>query len=257
MKLHERLRLTNNLWDYQAHIKGVEIVKRPRPTATDFERACDKFNLPARLYLLALACYYSDESELAKAYGKECIQEGGEFFFGAWREEFLTPEGMVNHKWWKRELMWMEVFEAAVLWGSVLGLWSFLERVGRFPEPDNYISDSYTRQERDLYVLWAAFIRKAEPDEITHLLAPLERTRNKACRLVLALIRAGLERNANSLQKALEDWLVYYRKWEFAKQQITKKITIEGTFFVHWAEKEGLDIVVPAEYRDHIVRLSA
>ena len=59
----------------------------------------------------------------------------------------------------------------------------------------------------------------------------------------------------HTFQKALVKWLEYYRKEEFPKEKVTKKITIEGTFFVHWGEKEGLPVTVPPEFADHIVRL--
>ncbi len=73
--------------------------------------------------------------------------------------------------------------------------------------------------------------------------------------LVLALLRTGLARDAAAFQRALVQWLKYYRKEEFPKVKVTKKITIKGTFFIHWAEKEGIPLTVPPEFADHIVRV--
>jgi|GEM_PF-5558594 len=102
---------------------------------------------------------------------------------------------------------------------------------------------------------WAAFLRGASAEEIEPLLEKVQSGRSRPAKLVLALIRAGLSRDAAAFQKALVKWLEHYRREEFPKEKMTKKITVEGTFFVHWAEKEGLPVMVPPEFTDHIVRL--
>lgn len=256
MKLHERLKLRPQFWDHTQKLKSLDIYKTPRTNATGFDLAWDRFHLADCRHLLALAFYYSDEHALAKEHAAECIPELEEFFFGDWRNTFQTPEKTIDPGWWKRGFIWMQVFEAAVLWGSVLGKWDFLKRVGEFPEPDGCISDGYRAIDRDLYVAWGAFLRGASPPEIEPLLEQVKAGRSRSCKLVLALLRAGLARDAVAFQKALVEWLKYYRKEEFPKEKVTKKITIEGTFFVHWAEKEGMPVTIPPEFADHIVRLS-
>ena len=254
MKLCDRLNLRPNLYDYTSKLESVEIAKSERPSATDFERACKKFDLPRSRTFLALAYYYSDHHEGARKEAEKSIPDIDEFLFGDWRNVFLTAEKSVDPAWWKRHFMWMQIFEIAVLWAVVLDEWQFVTRVGDFPEPDSYISDGYDRRDRDLYVAWAAFLRHA-PGEVQRLLEPLEKSKERSFKLRAILIRSAAERNADALQKALEDWLSFYRKWEFPKEHITKKVSIEGTFFVHWAEKEGIALKVPPEYEDHIVRL--
>jgi len=101
--------------------RGVEIAKRVNPRADDFDRAWKKFDLPACQHLLTLAYYYCDEYGLAKELASQCIGELDEFFFGDWRNTFHTPEKTVDAGWWERRFIWMQLFEAAVLWGSVLG----------------------------------------------------------------------------------------------------------------------------------------
>lgn len=255
MKLYERLKLRSQFWDFRLGFRSVEIAKNVSPSASDYDRAWKKFDLPRCRGLLCLACYYSDEHSLVQEHGSQCIPEMEEFFFGDWRNTFQTPEKTVDAGWWKRSFIWMQIFEAAVLWGSVLGRWDFLKRVGQFPEPDSCISDGYRAVDRDLYVAWAAFLRGASAAEIEPLLEQVQSGRSRPAKLVLAMLRGALSRDGGALQKALVEWLKYYRKEEFPKEKVTKKITIEGTFFVHWAEKEGVEISVPPEFADHIVRL--
>ena len=243
------------MWTSTSKLESVEIAKRVNPNATPYARAWKKFELPDCRHHLALACYYSDEYGLVKEHANQCILELEEFFFGDWRHTFQTPDKAVDPNWWKRRFIWMQAFEAATLWGSVLGKWDFLKRIGRFPEPDSCVSDGYRAADRDFYVAWGTFLHGASSSEMEPLLERLRSGKSRSCRLVVALLRAGLAHDAAALQTALEAWLKYYRKEEFPKEKVAKKITIEGTFFVRWAEKERLVVNVPPEVRDHIVRL--
>lgn len=254
MKLYEKLSLRPGMWDTSEKKLMVETCQKP--SSDEYDRAWDKESLPRSRSILALAHYYSDEHALAQEHASQCIPELEEFFFGDWRNTFQTPEKTVDAGWWKRRFIWMQLFEAAVLWGSVLGRWDFLKRVGSFPESDSCISDGYRAVDRDLYVAWAGFLRGASAAEIEPLLEQVQSGRSRPAKLVLAMLRAALARDAGALQQALVEWLKYYRKAEFPKEKVTKKITIEGTFFVHWAEKEGVPVSVPHEFANHVVRLA-
>lgn len=253
MKLYEKLSLRPGMWDTSEKKLMVETCQKP--SSDYYDRAWDKESLPRSRSILALAHYYSGEHGNVREHASQCIPEMEEFFFGDWRNTFQSPEMTVDAGWWKRKFIWMQLFEAAVLWGSVLGRWDFLKRVGYFPEPGSCISDGYRAVDRDLYVAWAGFLRGASAEEVEPLLDQVQSGRSRPAKLVLAIIRAGLSKVEGTFQKALVDWLKFYRKEEFPKEKVTKKITIEGTFFVHWAEKEGLPVTVPPEFADHIVRL--
>lgn len=254
MKLYEKLKLQPSFANYASDVEAVEIAKTVNPRASEYDRVWKKFNLPANRHFLCLACYYSDEYALIKKHANQCILEMEEFFFGEWRSTFQTPEKTVDAGWWKRRFIWMQLFEAAVLWGSVLGKWDFLQRVGTFPESDSCISDGYVAQERDLYVAWAMFLRGAYADMET-LLDKVKTGKGRAPKLVAAMLRASAVQDAAQLEKTLNEWLKYYRKEEFPKEKVTKKVTIEGTFFVHWAERQQLAVNVLPEFADHIVKI--
>ncbi len=255
MKLLDRLQIPQPLSDFRGMEAGLELAHRLPPKWTDYDRAWSKFKIPHRRFLISLACYYSDEGMLAASHARECITESDEFFFGSWRSEFTTPGKIVDAEYWKRDFDWMEIFEAALLWGSVLGEWEFLKKVGTFPEPDCCFSGDYKAQDRDLYVALGAFLREAPPAELDALLEQAAAGPKKSCKLLVSAIRTCLARDTALLQKTLVEFLKLYKKNEFPKEYVTKKISIEGTFFVHWAEKEGLAITVPPEFADHIVRL--
>jgi hypothetical protein len=253
--LKERLNLLAEWSDIAGWLENMRSAQRLRSNADDYEKAWIKFQTASTRSLLTLVCYFAEDHQSAKLYGKQCLEDCNEFFFGTWRSQFTTSDKTIDATWWKRRFIWMQIFEAALLWGSVLGQWEFLKKVGTFPEPDSCISDGYRPQDRDLYVALGAFLREAPSAELETLLERASTASKKSCKLLVPVIRACLARDTALLQKALIEYLKYYKKNEFPKENITKKISIEGTFFVHWAEKEKLAINVPPEFADHIVRL--
>jgi hypothetical protein len=253
--LKERLNLLDEWSDVPKWLESVKIAQLLHPNASDYDKAWGKFNIADTRALLALVCYFAEDHQSAKLYGKQCLEDCNEFFFGSWRSQFITPDKTIDAARWKRRFIWMQILEATLLWGSVLGEWEFLKKVGTFPEPDSCISDGYRQQDRDLYVAFGAFLRDASQMELETLLERAATGSRKSCKLLVAVIRACVARDTVLIQKSLVEFLKYYKKNEFPKEQITKKISIEGTFFVNWAEKEKLAITVPTEFLDLIVRL--
>jgi hypothetical protein len=254
MHLRERLNLREKRWfDINCWSESLQIASTRGPGADDFDRAWSKYSVAHTASLMGLVAYFGEQPTLAPQYGKQSLDATTEFFFGSWRETFVTEDGHPDPKFWKREFQWMDAFEGALFWGSVLGDWELLEKVGAFPEPDSNISTGFKPQDRDLYLALGAFLFHA-PEEVTE--SKLQKAAagpKKSCKLVVEIIRACVVRDPKSLQKAYDDFLKYYKKSEFPKEDITKKISIEGTLFFHWARKEGLELRVSPEYSDHIV----
>lgn len=254
--LYERLHLDKKWWSYGEMEASITLATRLPPKASDYDRAWAKFKLPFNRFLLSLACYYAGEIELARDHGGKCVDESAEFFFGAWRSTCKTPENRLDHGWWKREFMWIPIFDCALLWGSVLGKWEMLGKIGAFPESDSYISEDYIRHDRDLYVAIGRLLCGDPKHDLEDFLRLAEGGPRAYCRLLASVIRAALAREVGQLQARLTKFLQHYQSEEFPKDDFRAKISIHGTLFVHWAEKEQLGVIVPPQYEDHIVRLS-
>ena len=149
----------------------------------------------------------------------------------------------------------MDIYEAYLLWGSALGDWKFLRKVGTFPEADSCISMGWKAQDRDLDVAIGAFLRGAPPQELNRLLDQAAAGSKKTCKCMIEVIRACVAKNAPAIEATLATYLKTYRKADFPQSVMTKKISIFGTLVVHWADANTLQIQVPSEYADHIVRL--
>ena len=254
--LRDRLGLLPDWCNPQRWLQSLEINKGPFfEGATDFNRACGKGHVSDKKFLLALTCHYAEQPEAARVRGQEFLAESVEFFFGDWRQTYVAPTGQVDPKWWQEQLEWMSPFEAGLLWGSVLGQWDYLQRLGAFPSPEGRVTTDRSAQERDLLVAIAAVIRQAPAEEVTARLDQAAAGRNKACKLAVDILRGGLARDLQHLQIAVTAYLKHYRANEFPQEMMASKVSILGTFFVHWAEKQGLAVVVLPKYLDHIVRL--
>jgi hypothetical protein len=232
-KLSERLELLPDWTDVQKWLASIEAVQGLPPRATEFDVACSKSRVASTRSLLALVAYFAEQPQLATSYAEQCLNESKEFLFGEWRNTYLAENKRIDPKWWKRNLMWMPVFEGVLLWGAVLGQWAALKEVGTFPEADGYLSHDYRAQERDLYVALGGFLRSAPVNELRELLDRAATGGSKRCKLAVAVVRACLARDAAGLQEALNAFLKHYKKIEFPKQDIIKKISVEGTLFVH------------------------
>jgi hypothetical protein len=254
--LASRLGLLPEWYNWEAWECRTKEAGRLPPKADDYDRAWGKFSQADSEHLAALACYYANENERARLHGRRCLEASREFLFGDWRTHFQAQDTGVDAAWWKRRFVWMQVFEGALLWASVLGKWDYLTALGSFPEADSCISDGYTAEDRDWYVALGAFLRKSPPPELETLLIKAEGGKLKRSKLLGAVTRACLARDGSDLQTTLVEFLRHYRRREFPRQNITKKITLEGTLFTHWAEKEKLEVTVPSDYADHIVRLA-
>jgi hypothetical protein len=257
-KLKDRLGLLPQWSKPEVWLQSLDINKQPfYPGASDTERAGRKDSVCDKRSLLALACYFDEQPEQARVRGKEFITESEEFFFGEWRNTFITPEGQRDPTWWKRKFGWIDTFEAALLWGSVLGEWDYLKRVGGFPEADSTPGFDCKPQERDLYVAIGALISGASASDLSSKLDKAATGSRKSCKLLVGVARACITRDSVIVNKCLKEYLRHYKKNEFPQKDITKMISMLGTFFVHWVEKEGLPVGVPPEFADHIVRLAA
>lgn len=253
--LYKRLHLENKWWNYEQMEPSIELATRLPPTADDYDRGLSKGRLPFNRFLVSLACYYAGELELTRSHAEKCIEESAEFFFGPWRTQYKTEDNIVDPSWWKRNLQWMRVFECALLWGSVLWKWEFLRNIGTFPERDSIIALDYTEQDRDLFMAIGRLLYGASEQELEECLELAEAGPRENCKLLVDVMRSILLRDVGRLQAKLIRFLEYYKAETFPKEEFTAKISIHGTLFVHWAEKQRLGIKVPLEFEDYIVRL--
>jgi hypothetical protein len=240
-------------------LENLEIKPSTRPKSLDDvdEMVYDRSSQVQMRSVVTILCFAREDDRSAKSQAQKTVSAAEDFFFGSWRAKTykLEDDEPVNEDRLRREFDWMDSFEAALLWASVLGKWDFLKKLGAFPRPDSHIDTDYTKQIRDLFVALGAFFCGTSGPELDGLLERASSGPKTRCKLMVAMIRAAQARDAALLQKGLIELLIYYKKSEFPRPFVPKKVSMEGTLFVHWAENEKLPLTVPFEFADHIVRL--
>jgi hypothetical protein len=240
-------------------LENLEITPSTTPNTLDDvdEMVYDRLSQVEMRSVVVILYYAREDDRSANSQAQKAVSAAEDFFFGSWRAKTykLEDDEPVNADRLRREFDWMGAFEAALLWTSVLGKWKFLKKLGAFPRPDSHIDTDYTKQIRDLYVALGAFFCGASGRELDGLLERASVGPKTRCKLMVSMIRAAQARDAALLQKGLIKLLIYYKKSEFPRPFTPKKVSMDGTLFVHWAEKEKLPLTVPPEFADHIVRL--
>lgn len=254
VKLHERLGIGVDFVGLEMGLQMLQHAERTQKT-DGYEIAWNKFERVHSQELVALKYYLLDDHQAVERHARTCIKEAEEFFLGSWRSEFKTPEGRQDARWWKEKFIWMEIFKACLLWGSVLEEWDVLKRISSFPDENACISDGSKPQERDALVAIASVLRGDAHDKSSRYLDRAATGTKKGCKLLADTLHKLIAVDANGFEKALAAYLQNYKKTDFPKENITKKISIEGTCLVHWGRHQGLKMQVPSQLEDYIVKL--
>jgi hypothetical protein len=65
-----------------------------------------------------------------------------------------------------------------------------------------------------------------------------------------------MQSHPERFQKALEEYLRYFRKREFKKKELDKLLCLDGTTLLNIGRKRGLEFRIPPEVNDHLIQLS-
>jgi hypothetical protein len=255
MKLFERLGIKN--FDGETtHLKMLNRAESESPK-TDFEAAWNKLNRSELHGLVALDYYLLDDPRNTAKYARACLKQADEFLFGNWRNEFKTPDGRIEPRWWKERFTWMEVFGHCLLWGSALADWDFLKRVSAFPEENACLSMGTKPQDRDSFVAIATMLKGCPSEKCVHNINRLSAGPKKGGKLLSVALLALLNADAAAFGESLTAYLQQYKKGEFPKEELTSRISIEGTLLMRWGRHLGIKVEVPNQFQDHIVELKA
>jgi hypothetical protein len=241
----------------EGSMECLEISLEEKDSKAIEEFAWNKSDLVSNRTLVAIKYFALEDDSSMKIHAVEAVRAADEYFFGSWRSKvYKSDEGeRVDAACLRQHYDWIGDYEAALLWASVLGDWKFLKKLGTYPTPDCQADNDYGKQGRDFYVAVGAFLREAPEAELERLLERASAGPKRLYKLAVTVMRAGIVRDAVAFQDGLIELLKYYKKSEFPKKLVTKYVSVEGTFFVHWAEKEKIPLTVPPEFQDHIVRL--
>ena len=198
----------------------------------------------------AIAFYCSDRRERAWTFATKCLGYAEDYFFGDWRSQVPTDEGTLDPTWWRRVMPWVDRFRYSVCCAMVLGKPEIAKRMAEYPARDSWAKNL---GEREAFYGLACFLR-GDTKEISRAIELAETSTSEKARHVAEVLRALVARDQDMFQRTFEGYLAFFRRSEFNPNRITQLLCLDGTSFAHLGKLNGLDVEIPSELRDRIIR---
>src|SRR5262245_34776163 len=96
-------------------------------------------NLVTKATFAVVEFYYLDDLTSARHWANQLFGFVDSYFFGGWRDRAGTGEDgdePPDRSWWDREARWHDELEGALVFGSALHQWDFLQKLGGYFRDD-------------------------------------------------------------------------------------------------------------------------
>ena len=247
MRLYERLYLPKenirvDIWKDEFIRMTTQPVKNPRNLPHI------KADMVSNSKMLAHDYYYLENKAEAKKAAKNLLDYTKEFFFGKWRIEVPGYKGNTEN--------WIEQFRQSICWGSCLGEWEKVKELAEYPRDEVIDAERWEPIEwRCWYLLIAGVLRGQPLGDFKKYVKTIGSGKKIREKLLLNLLIPILDSDIKNAEYALNEYLKYFKKYEFPRPGKNDLLCIDGTFLINFAAYKGLKLEYPSEYEDHIVKL--
>jgi hypothetical protein len=235
----------------QMALDSVKPPADPTPFNTSWYLCC-KVNSHS---IAALEFYLLGLVQEARSTAARLPTFAAEAFLGSWRAAFVSDSGLgAGHEALRRLVGMMGEFQGCILWGAVLGEWEFLRKIAEYPAEDDAIGSGLDEIDLHQFLALSSLLLDSQSNLKKHL-QHLTTEGGERGKLIATVIRSLSKRDETETNGALHKYLAYFKKREFPKRNIFKKVSVLGTFAWHYGRQTGLEIEVDPKFVDHIVRL--
>lgn len=207
-------------------------------------------------HLIAIQYYLVDNMINAKIWGGKALELLDDYFFGEWRDTIASGnyrDAPPDRAWWDVHASWQSKFETAMLWASAMGQWERLKCFASYPTM-NIIRDAEQSHENRAWLLTVGVTLYGNGLQgCSDLGATIVEGRRKRERLLFNFLTSITDSSGSKVQEAADEYFTYYKLAESRKTDLTKKISVDGSFLVHYARHRGHQITLLDNVRDHIV----
>lgn len=259
MTLGKKMGIPDQFTDAAGIDRSVAVCEQPMPNASDFDLALNLSSKVLNRFIGALGHYYAGRIAPASDLSLDGLKKADDYFTGDWLSKFTSNSKKFDGtpRFWLSHTGWMSGFEGTLLWGSVHGKWKLLAKDCEHITGELGNGFDHSVQERDTYAALAAFIGDNPKAEQDALIAAASAGRKKICKLCLEMLEAARANDAPQLNSALTAFLKTFKKTVASKDDLTRRVSFEATFFYQWALHKKLEMHVEESLADHIVRLGA
>lgn len=204
---------------------------------------------------VAAVCFFlEDDLARATSFGTEALLRANIYFFGDWRHTYKAEEVEKNREYWRRHAPWMSLFEECLFLAATLGHWDQLQALAQYPNQECGVDIDSKPEERFLLLAIAEYLRSNEfAGDVNNYLEPAISGKATRPALLAQLFRAIAARSIGASQECLVAYLKHYKRTEFPRRDITKKLCLMGSFFVALARRNQMTLEIPEAYADYLV----
>jgi hypothetical protein len=227
-------------------------IRRRVPRECERERYGDRSSAVINPFLAAYAFILLDNWDQAREFAERCLAAAEDFFFGDWRTVEITDEGTHDVQWWHAHVPWHNQLRYVLFCGVILPDWQALRRIARYFD-DTCPPCGFGPQEGARLFAITSHLRGDNASVSRSYLDRALKGTKKKSRLLATLHAAIVDTTVKEFARALRDWMRFHKEREFPLDDISAKISMDATFYYHFARQEGLDVELPAEYEPFIV----
>ncbi len=228
---------------------------KPPADPTPFNTALYLSSKVSSHSVAALDYYLLGMNREAKNVATHLLKFGPGAFLGDWRASFVSDSGKGSgHEALRRCVGMMGEFQGCILWGAVLGEWEFLRKIAEYPAEDDAIGSGLDEVDLHLFLAISSMFLEKQADLKKHLQRLMTEGGERG-KLMASVIQSLSQRDETKTNEALHKYFAYFKRSEFPKRNIFKKVSVLATFAWHYGKYVGLKPVIDPKFIDHIVRL--
>lgn len=207
---------------------------------------------------LAMELYLLGRHKDVRPAAKEAVMFATDYYLGDWQKTLPNDAKKIDPGYWHQSLEWFPHLPKAVLWGSVVEAWSEVARLLQFMDDKCRIClpGEQGKASRQFYIALQHYFNspvKERVKTVQALLKPVVDGKKKPYSQMAETFLAILDGDTKNTAKHFN---ATFKSWFSDKPDDDLFLAVEPSILYHIAVKEGIEIPLKDDQKDHIVRLS-
>lgn len=201
----------------------------------------------------AIELYIDGDLPSARSAAKIVMEAILEYFYGEWRFQIPTDDGIVDANYWRKESLWFDEVMKTLPFALALNDWAAVQKIAEYPPEDSFPEAGLAKGEAALG--WAlVYHLRAQTREASEFLAEAEKREEERLQLLCRVLKAIIQQDAQAFSNSFLLYMKFYKENEI-EMKLTKLISVYGTIMYHLGHRQGFFVQLPVQWADHVIRL--
>lgn len=250
MNLYEKYQWQIPVSDYLEHlatIKRRDMMNKMKVGNNLWSIVCERQNLTLVHYMLG------DVPQVV-ASAKEMLNETEVYFFGDWRQTATATDGSSGVEWWHQNALWMDPYIGSLAWASALDDWQSAKTIARYAD-ERCEAPNPTDEMKWIYLMLRDLILDDRLGGAASCTERVLKGRSLNARSFLPVILALEGRQPSEFEKAMNEYLAYFRKHQFKRNSLGRLFSFEATVALGLWRRSGGNLEISAKFADFVLRI--